>query len=344
MAAARCAGPDCLNIVPGRLDSGYHRLCGVYMYLLGYLNRAAGRRAHSQHPARRLAVRQPQPARLARLRPHGRRPRRRRPGHERARRHGPPPRQIRPELGAAPLRRAMARATDHAGGHGRGHPTRPLDLDHRHRAAAAGGAAGQTSGDGARAVRRSVRHGRLDQLARGGVRRAGRWLCRSGRAGWTTSIGACRALWGSTPASFSSASVSFEDLICVPRPSAPTTSPIWFGAALTPRLVRRVAQFGQGWMPFVGPEPQPLEMMARGVAQLHDAHARCRVATRQARSERAPAAARPRPAPGARRRSPGAPAGWSDPPAGPGLDVRGHRWARCPVIVRQLVQRVSGRG
>ena len=79
-------------------------------------------------------------------------------------------------------------------------------------------------------------------------------------------LGACRALWGSTPASFSSASISFDDLICVPRPERADDIPIWFGAALTPRMLRRVAQFGQGWMPFVGPEPKPLEMMARGVA------------------------------------------------------------------------------
>jgi hypothetical protein len=36
-------------------------------------------------------------------------------------------------------------------------------------------------------------------------------------------------------------------------------------------MVRRVARSGQGWMPFVGPEPRPLEMMSRGVAALKDA-------------------------------------------------------------------------
>jgi len=84
-------------------------------------------------------------------------------------------------------------------------------------------------------------------------------------------IGACRALWSSTPASFSSRSIAFEDLICVPRPDGADDIPIWYGAALSPRAVRRVAQTGRGWMPFVGPEPKPLEMMARGAAQIREA-------------------------------------------------------------------------
>jgi probable F420-dependent oxidoreductase len=81
-------------------------------------------------------------------------------------------------------------------------------------------------------------------------------------------IGACRALWGGTPASFSSPSIQFQDLICVPRPDRADDIPIWFGAAFTPRMVRRVVQHGHGWMPFVGPEPRPMEMMANGVAAL----------------------------------------------------------------------------
>jgi probable F420-dependent oxidoreductase len=84
-------------------------------------------------------------------------------------------------------------------------------------------------------------------------------------------MGACRALWGSTPASFSSPSVSFEDLICVPRPEHAEDIPIWLGTAFTPRMVRRVVQYGHGWMPFVGPEPKPMEMMANGVTALRRA-------------------------------------------------------------------------
>ena len=67
-------------------------------------------------------------------------------------------------------------------------------------------------------------------------------------------IGACRALWLQAPASFHSPSVSFEDMYCVPRPAHVDDIPIWFGSMLTQRLVRRVGQWGHGWMPFIGPE------------------------------------------------------------------------------------------
>jgi probable F420-dependent oxidoreductase len=84
-------------------------------------------------------------------------------------------------------------------------------------------------------------------------------------------VGACRALWSGVPASYASKSTSFEDMICVPNPGSADAIPIWYGSSLTPRLVRRVVESGTGWMPFVGPEPKPLEMMARGTAQIRDA-------------------------------------------------------------------------
>jgi alkanesulfonate monooxygenase SsuD/methylene tetrahydromethanopterin reductase-like flavin-dependent oxidoreductase (luciferase family) len=59
-------------------------------------------------------------------------------------------------------------------------------------------------------------------------------------------------------------------LICVPRPDSADGIPIWFGSSLTPRLVRRVVQSGVGWMPFIGPEPKPLEMIARGTALVRE--------------------------------------------------------------------------
>jgi len=84
-------------------------------------------------------------------------------------------------------------------------------------------------------------------------------------------LGACRALWGTQPASFASPSISFTDLLCVPHPDQPEAIPIWIGAAFSRRMVRRVARYGQGWMPFIGPEPRPFEMMANGVQTLRQA-------------------------------------------------------------------------
>jgi hypothetical protein len=63
---------------------------------------------------------------------------------------------------------------------------------------------------------------------------------------------ACRALWGGAPASYISASVSFEGMYCAPRPEHVDDIRIWFGGKFTPRLVRRVVQLGHGWIPFQG--------------------------------------------------------------------------------------------
>ncbi|GAC1317932.1 MAG: hypothetical protein NVSMB2_12240 [Chloroflexota bacterium] len=84
-------------------------------------------------------------------------------------------------------------------------------------------------------------------------------------------VGACRALWAASPASFHSVSIAFDDLICQPSPGSADAIPLWFGAAFTTRMVRRVAAVGAGWMPFIGPEPRPLEMIARGVGTLREA-------------------------------------------------------------------------
>jgi probable F420-dependent oxidoreductase len=62
-------------------------------------------------------------------------------------------------------------------------------------------------------------------------------------------VGACRALWGSSPASFSSPTVSFTDMHCEPRPASADDIPIWFGGHCTPHLVRRVTDWGQGFLP-----------------------------------------------------------------------------------------------
>jgi probable F420-dependent oxidoreductase len=65
-------------------------------------------------------------------------------------------------------------------------------------------------------------------------------------------LGACRALWSSAPASFASPTVSFENMYCEPRPAHVDDIRIWFGGKFTPRLVRRVAHLGHGWIPFQG--------------------------------------------------------------------------------------------
>jgi probable F420-dependent oxidoreductase len=62
-------------------------------------------------------------------------------------------------------------------------------------------------------------------------------------------VGACRALWSSSPASYHSRSVNFDDMYCEPRPAHPDDIPFWFGGLFTPRLVRRIVRCGQGFLP-----------------------------------------------------------------------------------------------
>lgn len=64
-------------------------------------------------------------------------------------------------------------------------------------------------------------------------------------------VGACRALWSSSPASFDSPTVRFSDMYCEPRPESADDIPIWFGGQFRPQLVRRVADWGQGFLPHI---------------------------------------------------------------------------------------------
>jgi probable F420-dependent oxidoreductase len=81
----------------------------------------------------------------------------------------------------------------------------------------------------------------------------------------TDTIAACRALWGTSPATFSSPSVLFADIWCHPRPVRPGGPPVLFSGTLTPRNVRRIVELGDGWIPIMGERPPGV---AAGVAVL----------------------------------------------------------------------------
>ncbi len=68
----------------------------------------------------------------------------------------------------------------------------------------------------------------------------------------TDTIGACRALWTSSPASFSSPTVNFKDIWCEPKPLQPRGVPVLFSGTLTPRNIRRIVELGDGWIPIMG--------------------------------------------------------------------------------------------
>lgn len=64
-------------------------------------------------------------------------------------------------------------------------------------------------------------------------------------------VAACRLLWTRLPASFDSPSISFSDVFCAPQPVQPRL-PVWFGGTLTDRMLRRVVDLGDGWIPIMG--------------------------------------------------------------------------------------------
>jgi probable F420-dependent oxidoreductase len=64
-------------------------------------------------------------------------------------------------------------------------------------------------------------------------------------------IGACRALWSNLPASFASATISFDDTFCSPQPVQPRL-PVWFAGSLTEPNIRRIVDLGDGWIPIMG--------------------------------------------------------------------------------------------
>lgn len=70
---------------------------------------------------------------------------------------------------------------------------------------------------------------------------------------------ACRALWSAAPATFRGETVEFENLWCLPRPVQPGGIPIWIGGALTDGNLRRLVEFGAGWMP-VAPDLDELKV------------------------------------------------------------------------------------
>jgi probable F420-dependent oxidoreductase len=85
----------------------------------------------------------------------------------------------------------------------------------------------------------------------------------------TDYIAACRALWSDSPASFSSASVEFEDVWSEPKPLRAGGPPVLFSGTLTPRNVRRIVELGDGWIPIMG---ETTEGIATGIETLRTAY------------------------------------------------------------------------
>jgi probable F420-dependent oxidoreductase len=64
-------------------------------------------------------------------------------------------------------------------------------------------------------------------------------------------MAACRELWSALPASYASESTTFSDTFCAPLP-AQDRLPVWFSGTLNARNLRRIVEWGDGWIPIMG--------------------------------------------------------------------------------------------
>ncbi|MEV5710792.1 TIGR03619 family F420-dependent LLM class oxidoreductase [Actinoallomurus sp. NPDC052274] len=67
----------------------------------------------------------------------------------------------------------------------------------------------------------------------------------------------CQTLWRQTRASYTSPELRFENLHMMPKPLRAEGVPVWISGTINPRVVRRLARFGTGWIPW-GPDAADL--------------------------------------------------------------------------------------
>ena len=77
----------------------------------------------------------------------------------------------------------------------------------------------------------------------------------------------CQVLWRERVANYSSPELSFEKIHQMPKPRQAGGVPIWISGTINPRVIRRLAQFGSGWIPW-GPDGADLP---NAIPRLRDA-------------------------------------------------------------------------
>jgi probable F420-dependent oxidoreductase len=70
-------------------------------------------------------------------------------------------------------------------------------------------------------------------------------------------LAVCRTLWTQQRASYASPYLEFEAIHMMPKPTRPDGVAIWISGTLNARVVRRLAAFGSGWIPW-GPSAADL--------------------------------------------------------------------------------------
>ena len=147
-------------------------------------------------------------------------------------------------------RRPLAGAADHVVGARGDDVARPSRHQHPRRRAAPSGGARQDDGDPRRALGRSPRPRRRRRLAARGVRRRRPRLRPAAAACSTTPSRCARPCGASSGRPTTRPSSSFEATHMMPKPLQPGGVPVWVSGTINPRVVRRLARFGSGWIPW----------------------------------------------------------------------------------------------
>ena len=64
------------------------------------------------------------------------------------------------------------------------------------------------------------------------------------------SLDVCQTLWREARSDYSSDELQFEAIHMMPKPRRAGGVPIWVSGTVHPRVVRRIARFGSGWIPW----------------------------------------------------------------------------------------------
>ncbi len=73
----------------------------------------------------------------------------------------------------------------------------------------------------------------------------------------------CQTLWRERAAVYQSGSVQFEKIHLNPKPLQPDGVPIWVSGRLNPNVLRRIARFGAGWIPWGDDAMDPFAGLAK---------------------------------------------------------------------------------
>jgi probable F420-dependent oxidoreductase len=80
----------------------------------------------------------------------------------------------------------------------------------------------------------------------------------------------CRTLWAQERAAYTSDRLQFEGIHMMPKPVQPGGVPIWVSGTVNPRVVRRIARIGAGWIPWGPDAADPVQGIARMKSALAD--------------------------------------------------------------------------